>query len=101
MKKTLFILVLICTISVSKAESFTTTKNNHSFTKIKTVSSSFEKAVTQINEQCTVTIEGKISIAGSGITVTCAATNDDCATATTNAVNCVKSAIKAVRAAIL
>ena len=101
MKKILFLLVLVCTISVSKAESFTTTKNNHSFTKIKPALSSFEKVATEISAECTVTVEGKISVAGTGITVTCSATNDDCTAAATNAVNCVKSAIKAVRAAIL
>lgn len=100
MKKILFLLVLICTISFSKAESFTT-KNSNSFTKIKPALSAFKKADTEINEECTVTVEGKIIISGSGITVTCSATSDNCTAAATNAVNCVKATIKAVRASIL
>ena len=49
---------------------------------------------------CTVTISGSLKIAGSGIEVTCTATSDDCTTATTDASNCLKTAIRLVKAAL-
>ena len=101
MKKILFAIVLVCTISFCKAETFAASiKNKNLVTQIKTASGSFERIVGEKIEECTVTVEGKISISGSGITVTCASTADNCTTAATNAVNCVKATIKAVKAAI-
>ncbi len=50
---------------------------------------------------CTASISGSLGPSYASITVTCSATADDCASATSQAVGCVKNAMTAVKKALM
>lgn len=85
MKKTLLVATILLASMTTFAKNSKAIKNNYS--------KKLFKANMIENVDCTVTVTGTISIAGSGISIACAATASDCVKATDQALSCVSLAV--------
>ena len=95
MKKTLLVtyIMFIGFSSFAKSKNLSSKEFENKFTKVE----NFNQINRLDNGDCTVTMTGTISIAGSGFSVACAATASNCDAATTQALNCVGSAINRIK----
>ncbi len=101
MKKTLIVVLLLNAFLISNAATMhktgdtKTRKNDGKITSIKYTLIKMEK-----KGSCEITMNASLKVSGVGVEVTCKVTADNCEAASIEASNCVKAAVKRVKAAL-